>query len=127
MELCAHCGLEWNKPVSVVEIPKIEKKLDARILILDMEKIPMLNTTIGIYETLMYKNDEVKSNKQFWLLHDSDHYHAINNIKKFLAIEYFVLNVYMGKKKKSHLKNMNAAKKMDRPQDASRNKSKALG
>jgi hypothetical protein len=89
MELCAHCGLEWNKPVSVDEIPKIEKKLDARVLILDMEKIPMLNSTIGIYETLMYKNDEVKSNKQFWLLHDSDHYHAINNIKKFLAIEYF--------------------------------------
>ena len=89
MELCAHCGLEWNKPVSFDEILKIEKKLDANILILDMEKIPMLNTTIGIYETLMYKNDEVKSNKQFWLLHDDDHYHAINNIKAFLAIEYF--------------------------------------
>ena len=43
MELCSHCGLEWNKPVSFDEIPKIEKKLDARILVLDMEKIPMLN------------------------------------------------------------------------------------
>ena len=36
MELCAHCGLEWNKPVSFDEIPKIKKKIDARILILDM-------------------------------------------------------------------------------------------
>ena len=89
MELCSHCGLEWNKPVSFDEIPKIEKKLDARILILDMEKVPMLNSTIGIYETLMYKNDEIKSKQQFWLLHDDDHYHAINNIKGFLAIEYF--------------------------------------
>ena len=89
MELCAHCGLEWNKPVSFDEIPKIEKMLDANILILDMETIPTLNTTSSIYNTLMYKNDEVKCSKQLWLLHDDDHYHAINNIKKFLAIEYF--------------------------------------
>ena len=89
MELCAHCGLEWNKAVTFNEIPKIEKAIDANILILDMVKIPMLNSTIGIYETLMYKNDEVKSDTQFWLLHDDDHYHSINNIKGFLAIEYF--------------------------------------
>ncbi len=89
MELCAHCGLEWNKPVSFDEIPKIEKVIDANILILNMENIPMLNSQIGIYQTLMYKNDEVKSKQQFWLLHDSDHYHSINNIRKFLAIDHF--------------------------------------
>ena len=89
MELCAHCGLEWNKPVSFDEIPKIEKAIDANILILNMENIPMLNSQIGIYQTLMYKNDEIKSKQQFWLLHDSDHYHSINNIKKFLAIDHF--------------------------------------
>ena len=127
MELCAHCGLEWNKPVSVDEIPKIEKKLDANILILDMEKTPMLNSTIGIYETLMYKNDEVESNKQFWLLHDDDHYHAINNIKAFLAIEYFCSECRHGYHHKKVFDKMNVAKKivpMDRI--ANRKKSKAL-
>ena len=83
MELCEHCGCEWNKPVSFDEIPKIEKKINGQILILDMEQIPVLQTTSSIYNSLMYKNDEVKSDKQFWLLHDFDHYHAINNIKKF--------------------------------------------
>jgi len=89
MELCSHCGLEWNKPVSVNEIPKIEKKLEARILVMDMSKVPMLKSSIGLYQTLIYKNDEVKYEQQFWLLHDEDHYHAINNIKGFLAIDYF--------------------------------------
>ena len=83
MELCAHCGLEWNKPVSFDEIPKIEKMIDANILILDMEQIPVLQTTSSIYNSLMYKNDDVKSNQLFWLLHDNNHYHSINNIKSF--------------------------------------------
>ena len=84
-----HCGLEWNKPVSFDEISKIEKKINVHILILDMEKIPVLQATSSIYNSLIYRNDEVKSNKQFWLLHDNDHYHVINNIKQIIAIEYF--------------------------------------
>ncbi len=54
-----------------------------------MEKIPVLQATSSIYNSLIYRNDEVKSNKQFWLLHDNDHYHVINNIKQIIAIEYF--------------------------------------
>ena len=89
MELCAHCGLEWNKPVSFDEIPIVEKKINCNIMILDIESIPILHTTSNIYNTLMYKNSHVKSCNQYWLLHDTDHYHAINNIKGFLAVEYF--------------------------------------
>lgn len=89
MELCANVGLEWNKPVSFDEIPMVEKKINCNIMILDMENIPILKTTSNIYNTLMYKNSHVKSCNQYWLLHDTDHYHAINNIKGFLAIDYF--------------------------------------
>ena len=32
---------------------------------------------------------ELKSIEQYWLLHDNDHYHSINNIKAFLAVDYF--------------------------------------
>jgi len=89
MELCAHCGLEWNKPVSFDEIPLVEEKLICSIMILDIDNIPILNTTSKIYNSLMYKNSYVKSSTQYWLLHDSDHYHSINNIRGFLAVDYF--------------------------------------
>jgi len=83
VELCAHCGLEWNKPASFNEIPKIEKKIAANILMLDMEQIPVLQATSSIYNSLMYENDEMKSNQQSWLLHDNDHY--INYIGPFFG------------------------------------------
>ena len=37
----------------------------------------------------MYINTNHKFTATYWLLHDIDHYHSINNIKGFLAIEYF--------------------------------------
>eukprot|EP00973_Karenia_brevis_P073683 10240597-Karenia_brevis.AAC.1 len=89
MELCAQCGLEWDNPVSFDEIPVVEGKLQCNIIVLDMENIPVLNTTSNIYNTLMYKNNDIKGSSQYWLLHDSDHYHSINNIKGFLAVDYF--------------------------------------
>ena len=89
MELCEKVGLEWNQPVSFDEIATVEKHINCNIMILDIESIPILNTTSNIYNTLMYKNSHVKSCHQYWLLHDTNHYHAINNIKGFLAVDYF--------------------------------------
>ena len=51
MELCSHCELEWNKPVSFDEIPIIESKLKCNIMILDIDNIPILKTTSNIYNT----------------------------------------------------------------------------
>ena len=76
MELCSHCGMEWNKSVSFDEIPMVEEQLQCNIMVLDIENIPI--PTSSIYNSLMYKNSNVKSSTQFWLLHDLDHYHSIN-------------------------------------------------
>ena len=78
----------------------MENKIECPIMIFDMENIPILNTTPNIYNTLMHKNTNVKSNKQCWLLHDTDHYHAINNITGFLAVKYFCPHCLHGFEKK---------------------------
>ena len=88
-ELGTQCGFEWDKVVSFEDIHTVELKLQVRILILDMEQIPILKTTSSIYNSLMYMNKNHKFTATYWLLHDIDHYHSINNIKGFLAIEYF--------------------------------------
>ena len=33
---------------------------------------------------------------QYWLLHDNNHYHSINNIKGFLAVDYFCPHCFQG-------------------------------
>ena len=53
-ELCAQCGFKWDKVVSFENIHLVELKLQVRILILDMEQIPILHTTSSIYNSLMY-------------------------------------------------------------------------
>ena len=96
MELCAQCGMEWNKPVSLVEISIIEEQLNCNIMVLAIENILILRATSSIYNSLMYKNGHVKSSTQYWLLHDQDHYHSINNIKGFLAVDYFCPHCLQG-------------------------------
>ena len=61
MELCSHCEMEWNKPVSFDEIPMVEEMLNANIMVVDIKQIPVLNTTARIYNSRMYKNCSVKS------------------------------------------------------------------
>ena len=89
MELCANCNMEWNKPVSFDDLPNVEKILQCNILVLDIENLPVVNATSCIYNSLMYKNSHVKSSTQYWLPHDQEHYHSINNVIGFLAVDYF--------------------------------------
>ena len=88
-ELCEVCRMEWDKPVSFDEIHLVEEVLNVNIMILDIDNLPVLHTTSNIYRSLMYKNNEVKSTTQYYLLFDNDHYHSINNIKAFLAVRHF--------------------------------------
>ena len=80
IELCSHCEMEWDKPVAFGDIEKVERALQVNIMIFDIDNIPMLKTTSSIYNSLMYKNSEVKTPTQYYLLYDNDHYHSINNI-----------------------------------------------
>ena len=103
MELCANCNMEWNKPVSFDGLPNVEKILQCSILVLDIEHILVSNATSCIYNSLMYKNSHVKSSTQYWLLHDQEHYHSINNIKGFLAVDYFCPHCLQGFHHKSNI------------------------
>ena len=64
MELCSHCDMEWDKQVSFDDIDKVERALGVNIMIFDIDNIPMLKTTSSIYNSLMYKNSEVKTTTQ---------------------------------------------------------------
>ena len=50
----------------------------------------------------MHKNITSRSGRtlntcnQYWLLHDNNHYHSINNIKAFLAVDYFCPHCFQG-------------------------------
>jgi hypothetical protein len=88
-ELCNQCCMKWDTPVSVDEIPIVEAFLKLNIYVLDIENLPMLNTTLNIYDSMIYKSKYEANFKQCWLLMDGDHYNVINNIKGFLAVDYF--------------------------------------
>ena len=136
-ELCTQCGFEWDKVVSFEDIHTVELKLQVRILILGMEKIPILHKTSSIYNSLMYINTNHKFTATYWLLHDIDHYHSINNIKGFLAIEYFCSECLHGfhikKSFEEHLasrlccEDVGTAFHMNRRRKIVQNKSKRIG
>ena len=53
-------------------------------------------------------NNFVKPSTQYWLPHGQEHYHSINNIKGFLAVDYFCPHCLQGLHHKLHLMNKNA-------------------
>ncbi len=83
--------MKWNVPVSFDELPAVEEKLQGSILVLNLYELPVLGTCNNIYDSIMYKSDCIRGDKQFWLLYDShsSHYHAINNIKGFMGVREF--------------------------------------
>jgi hypothetical protein len=89
MELCSKCEMIWNNPVAFTDIHKIEEKLNINIMILNIDELPILKCCNSIHGSLMYYNQEIKGTDQYWLLFDEDHYHSINNIRGFLAVDYF--------------------------------------
>ncbi len=54
-ELCEKCGFEWDKQISIEDIPIIEGILEINISVLDIDNLPVLNSTTNIYNSLMYK------------------------------------------------------------------------
>ena len=82
--------MKWNEPVEISEqLGLIEIMLGCNIYILDIDNLPMLNTTANIYDSVMYKSTYNIDYKQCWLLLDNSHYNSIVNIKSFLACRCF--------------------------------------
>ena len=57
-------------------------------MIMDIANIPILQSIIDVWNVLMYKSAD-RHKEKYWLLFDNGHYHAITNIKGFLAVDYF--------------------------------------
>ena len=47
-ELCHKSKCEWDQPVSFLQIPLVEEKLNCNIHILDVYNIPMLGTSVEL-------------------------------------------------------------------------------
>ncbi len=88
------CDFEWGRQVVFTDIPEIEEKLSVNILILDINNLPIAETTKNIFNSIMYKNFNKERIKSYWLLFHKQadgggHYHTISNIKGFLCAKYF--------------------------------------
>ena len=65
---------------------------------MNIENIPILNSTLNIYDSLLYKSPEFNQYyPQCWLLLDDEHYNYnyINNIKGSLHANIYVKNVHI--------------------------------
>lgn len=78
-ELCSKCNMTWDEPVSIDEFPDVEEHLKCNIYVLDVENLPMLRTTLNIYDVLVYKSEYNADLPQCWLMLDDNHYNVINN------------------------------------------------
>ena len=80
--------MQWDNQVDFLKFPLIEERFNCNIFVIDMENIPILNSKIDVWNVLMYKSVD-RQKEKYWLLYDNNHYHAITNIKGFLAVKYF--------------------------------------
>ena len=67
----------------------IEEKLQFSILVLNIHELPILGKAGYIYDSLLYKGDCVKGDRQMWLLFDDGHFSVITDIKAFLCVREF--------------------------------------
>ena len=88
-ELCERCSMKWDEPVAVESFEKIEQILKCNLYLLNADSLPVLNRTVQLFHSLMYKSQFVFGYTQCWLLLNGEHYDVITNPKGFLACKYF--------------------------------------
>ena len=85
----------WGDRASIDNIPIIEELLNISINILDLNNLPLLNTTGYTHESMIYKSSYDKSKLTCWLLFGNIPYGAITSIKGFLADRHFARNAVL--------------------------------
>ena len=68
MELCKRCKHNWDEPVSFLLLPIVEYMFDCNICIINRSNIPMLGTTIKLWNCLMYKSENKNKNHYFFII-----------------------------------------------------------
>jgi len=79
--------MNWDDAVSVESFSKIEQILKCNIYLLDVDNLPVLNTTATLYQSLLYKSQYDENYKQCWLLLNDNHYDVITKTTGFLACD----------------------------------------
>ena len=93
LELCRRCGMTWGVPVSLDDLSHIEDVFDCNLYVFSMNNIPILKSSINIWNSLVFKSVSKNKDKHFLLLDEAEkHYDCICNIKGFLACKKFCCN-----------------------------------
>ena len=81
IELCKKCKLNWGDPVSMLSLPIVETMLDCNVYVLNIDNIPILGSTIKLWNCLIYKSEN-KNKEHYFLLYDevNKHYDCITDI-----------------------------------------------
>ena len=81
--------MDWEEPVSVDSFSTIERILNCNVYLLNADELPVLNTTVALFHSLMYNSEFQFNVPQCWLLFHDEHFDAISKPKGFLACKYF--------------------------------------
>ena len=87
--LCSKCEMNWDDAVSVDAFSKIEHDLNCNLYLLNVDNLPILNTTATLFQSLLYKSEYNENYKQCWLLLNDNHYDVITKTTGFLACSHF--------------------------------------
>ena len=87
--LCNKFNYIWDTQVSFDQIIEIEEQYKGlNIYVLDVNNLPLLNTTIHLATALLYKSEYSEDNIQCWLLYNNGHFDVITKIEAFLAVRH---------------------------------------
>ena len=88
--LCKQCKMKWNQPVSLLSLEKIEDILNCNIYVFSLRDMPVLRSSINIWNTLVFKSVPRYPQKYYLLFDDvRGHFDCITNIVGFLACQRF--------------------------------------
>jgi hypothetical protein len=96
-ELARKCKLnmDMKMTISLPTIGIVEQALDINIYVISLSNIPILGSSINIWDILLYKSDDRGKEKYFLLYDDiAEHFDAITNIKAFMACDHFCFKCF---------------------------------
>jgi len=92
-ELCNRCNMSWGKPVALTQLEYIENILECNLYVFSLNEIPILKSSINIWNSLIFKSISKDKNKYFLLYDDAEqHFDCVINITGFLACKKFCCN-----------------------------------
>ena len=96
-ELARKCKLnmDMKMTISLPTIGIVEQALDINIYVINLSNIPILGSSINIWDVLIYKSDD-RGREKYFLLYDdiAEHFDAITNIKACMACDHFCFKCF---------------------------------